>query len=116
VITFFCAGGDCQVNEQTQKRAIIRACKILILILILVIATHHKLSATLCGFIIDLHLASVTSKHYSQQEAFPSVMKPSETGVLHYPWRAVDQDGDEIDILIQKSKDRNAAKRFLKRR
>jgi putative transposase len=43
-------------------------------------------------------------------------MKPSETGVLHYPWRAVDQDGDEIDILIQKSKDRNAAKRFLKRR
>ena len=23
-------------------------------------------------------------------------------GVLHYFWRAVDQDGDEIDILVQK--------------
>ncbi|MEJ6078396.1 DDE-type integrase/transposase/recombinase [Vibrio sp. 1-Bac 57] len=25
-------------------------------------------------------------------------------GVLHYLWRAVDQDGDEIDILFQKQK------------
>jgi putative transposase len=23
-------------------------------------------------------------------------------GVLHYLWRAVDQDGDELDILVQK--------------
>ena len=36
-------------------------------------------------------------------------------GVLHYLWRAVDQDGDEIDILVQKRKDRNAAKRFFKK-
>ena len=34
---------------------------------------------------------------------------------LHYLWRAVDQDGDEIDILVQKRKDRNAAKRFFKK-
>jgi putative transposase len=34
-------------------------------------------------------------------------------GVLHYLWRAVDQDGDEIDILVQKHKDKKAAKRFL---
>jgi putative transposase len=27
----------------------------------------------------------------------------------------VDQDGDEIDILVQKRKDRNAAKRFFKK-
>tara|TARA_R110002167_G_scaffold91458_1_gene245968 strand:+ start:4784 stop:4969 length:186 start_codon:yes stop_codon:yes gene_type:complete len=27
-------------------------------------------------------------------------------GVLHYLWRAVDQDGDEIDILVQKRKDK----------
>jgi putative transposase len=24
-------------------------------------------------------------------------------GVLHYLWRAVDQDGDELDILVQKA-------------
>jgi putative transposase len=33
-------------------------------------------------------------------------------GVLHYLWRAFDQDGDEIDILVQKRKDKHAAKRF----
>jgi putative transposase len=36
-------------------------------------------------------------------------------GVLHYLWRAVDQDGDEIDILVQKRKDKYAAKRFFKK-
>jgi putative transposase len=36
-------------------------------------------------------------------------------GVLHYLWRAVDQDGDEIDILVQKRKDKNAAMQFFKK-
>lgn len=36
-------------------------------------------------------------------------------GVLHYLWRAVVQDGDEIDILVQKRKDKHAAKRFFKK-
>jgi len=36
-------------------------------------------------------------------------------GVLYYLWRAVDQDGDEIDILVQKRKDKHAAKRFFKK-
>ena len=34
-------------------------------------------------------------------------------GQLHYLWRAVDQDGDVLDILIQKHPDRRAAKRFF---
>jgi len=34
-------------------------------------------------------------------------------GALHYLWRTVDQDGDEIDILVQKRKDVKAAKRFF---
>tara|TARA_R110001583_G_scaffold25803_2_gene93360 strand:+ start:4735 stop:5178 length:444 start_codon:yes stop_codon:yes gene_type:complete len=34
---------------------------------------------------------------------------------LHYLWRAVDQDGDEIDILVQKRKDKRDAMRFFKR-
>jgi hypothetical protein len=45
------------------------------------IAIHPKLSVTLCGFIIDLHLASVISKNCWQQEASQSVAKPSEIGV-----------------------------------
>jgi len=36
-------------------------------------------------------------------------------GVLYYLWRAVDQDGDEIDILVQKRKDKKAAMQFFKK-
>jgi putative transposase len=34
-------------------------------------------------------------------------------GAVHYLWRAVDQDGDEIDILVHKHKDKKAASRFF---
>lgn len=36
-------------------------------------------------------------------------------GELHYLWRAVDQDGDTIDILVQKRRDKAAAKRFFRK-
>lgn len=36
-------------------------------------------------------------------------------GVLHYLWRAVDQDGVVLDILVQNRRDAGAAKRFFKR-
>ena len=36
-------------------------------------------------------------------------------GKQHYLWRAVDQDGDVIDILVQKKRDRKAAKRFFRK-
>ncbi|WP_158933316.1 IS6 family transposase [Acidisphaera sp. S103] len=36
-------------------------------------------------------------------------------GVQHYLWRAVDQDGGVLDILIQARRDAQAAKRFFKR-
>ncbi len=36
-------------------------------------------------------------------------------GERHYLWRAVDQDGDVVDILVQKRRDSRAAKRFFKR-
>jgi putative transposase len=36
-------------------------------------------------------------------------------GVLHYLWRAVDQDGDEIDILVQKRKDKSAGMQFFRK-
>jgi putative transposase len=36
-------------------------------------------------------------------------------GERHYLWRAVDQDGDIIDILVTKRRDRRAAKRFFRK-
>ena len=34
-------------------------------------------------------------------------------GVLHYLWRSIDQNGDKIDILVQKRKDKKTARRFF---
>jgi putative transposase len=36
-------------------------------------------------------------------------------GRIHYLWRAVDQDGDVIDILVQSRRNKNAAKRFFRK-
>jgi transposase-like protein len=36
-------------------------------------------------------------------------------GQQHYLWRAVDQDGDVIDILVQPRRDQCAAERFFRR-
>ncbi len=36
-------------------------------------------------------------------------------GKMHYLWRAVDQDGDTIDILVQKRRNKRAAKRFFRK-
>ena len=37
------------------------------------------------------------------------------SGEIHYLWRAVDQDGDVIDILLQRRRDARAAARFFKK-
>jgi putative transposase len=36
-------------------------------------------------------------------------------GRLHYLWRAVDQDGDVLDILVQSRRNRKAAKKFFRK-
>jgi putative transposase len=36
-------------------------------------------------------------------------------GERHYLWRAVDQDGEVVDVFLQKRRDGKAAKRFFKR-
>ncbi|MBL4703933.1 MAG: DDE-type integrase/transposase/recombinase, partial [Flavobacteriales bacterium] len=36
-------------------------------------------------------------------------------GKLRYLWRAVDQDGSEIDVLVTKRRDKNAAIKFFKK-
>src|SRR5919108_1941262 len=36
-------------------------------------------------------------------------------GERHYLWRAVDQDGNILDILVQRRRDKTAAKRFFRK-
>ena len=36
-------------------------------------------------------------------------------GRIHYLWRAMDQDGDVLDILVQSKRDRKAAKKFFRK-
>ncbi len=36
-------------------------------------------------------------------------------GIQHYLWRAVDQDGEIVDVFMQRRRDAKAAKRFFKR-
>ena len=36
-------------------------------------------------------------------------------GKQHYLWRAVDQDGEVVDVCLQEQRDANAAKRFFQR-
>jgi putative transposase len=36
-------------------------------------------------------------------------------GRLHYLWRAVDQNGDILDILVQSRRDKKAAKKFFRK-
>jgi putative transposase len=36
-------------------------------------------------------------------------------GQRHYVWRAVDQEGEVLDILVQKHRDQHAAKRFFRK-
>ena len=36
-------------------------------------------------------------------------------GERHYLWRAVDQDGDVLDILVTRHRDKRAAKRFFRK-
>ena len=34
---------------------------------------------------------------------------------VHYLWRAVDQDGDVLEILVQSHRDKKAAKNFFRK-
>ncbi len=36
-------------------------------------------------------------------------------GVQHYLWRAIDQDGEVVDVFLQSRRDGTAAKRFFRR-
>jgi putative transposase len=50
------------------------------------------------------------SDHWHLDEVFIRI-----NGQQQYLWRAVDQDGDVIDILVQPRRDRHAAERFFRK-
>ena len=46
---------------------------------------------------------------------YPDELVVTIRGQRQYLWRAVDQDGDVIDILVQSRRDRRAAARFFRK-
>jgi putative transposase len=48
-------------------------------------------------------------------EVFAGVPDHKINGKQHYLWRAVDQDGEVVDVFLQAKRDGAAAKRFCKR-
>jgi transposase-like protein len=52
---------------------------------------------------------------HAQETSGISTRCISGFSVQHYLWRAVDQEGVVLDILVQPRRDSNAAKRFFKR-
>jgi len=51
-----------------------------------------------------------TGDKWHLDEVFISI-----NGVQHYLWRAVDQDGNVLDILVQSRRDKAAARKFFRR-
>ena len=47
--------------------------------------------------------------------ALPDEVFLTINGARHYLWRAVDQDGHTLDILVQRRRDRKAAKKFFRK-
>jgi putative transposase len=48
-------------------------------------------------------------------EVFAGMPDQKINGKQHYLWRAVDQDGEVVDVYLQAKRDGSAAKRFFKR-
>jgi putative transposase len=48
-------------------------------------------------------------------EVFAGVPDHKTNGKQHYLWRAIDQDGEVVDVYLQSKRDGTAAKRFFKR-
>jgi putative transposase len=62
------------------------------------------------------YASKLTRKHHGYGDTFfiDEVFIKID-GVQHYLWRAVDQDGEVVDVFLQENRDGAAAKQFLKR-
>src|SRR5258705_8775723 len=56
------------------------------------------------------HKSSRPGDHWHLDEVFLKI-----NGRVHYLWRAVDQNGEVLDILLQSHRDKKAAKKFFRK-
>ena len=69
----------------------------------------------------DIYTRRLKRKHrgygdtFFIDEVFAGVPDQKINGKQHYLWRAVDQDGEVLDVYLQAKRDGAAAKRFFKR-
>ena len=49
------------------------------------------------------------------RRSYPAEVFVKINGTTHYLWRAVDQHGNVLDILVQPRRDAKAAKRFFRK-
>ena len=64
----------------------------------------------------ELYAKKLRNKHGKKSDRwFLDEVFLTINGHLHYLWRAVDQDGEVIDILVQKRKNKKAAQRFFRK-
>lgn len=64
----------------------------------------------------ELYAKKLRNKHGKKSDRwFLDEVFLTINGHLHYLWRTVDQDGEVIDILVQKRKNKKAAERFFRK-
>ena len=80
-----------------------------------VIVTHESIRLW-CNKFGSKYAARLRRKHQGYGDTFfiDEVFIKID-GKQHYLWRAVDQDGEVVDVFLQKKRDGKAAKRFFKR-
>ena len=79
-----------------------------------VIVTHESIRLW-CNKFGSKYAARLRRKHQGYGDTFfiDEVFIKID-GKQHYLWRAVDQDGEVVDVFLQKKRDGKAAKRFFK--
>jgi len=80
-----------------------------------IIVTHESIRLW-CNKFGSKYAARLRRKHQGYGDTFfiDEVFIKIE-GMQHYLWRAVDQDGEVVDVFLQNRRDARAAKRFFRR-
>ena len=63
----------------------------------------------------SLYARRVRRKEGLNDEWFMDEMQVRIRGEMHHLWRAMDQEGDTLDVLLQRKKDAKAARRFFRK-
>jgi putative transposase len=66
-------------------------------------------------FAVEIRKRRVQSHSYSRWRWHPDEVFVKINGETHYLWRAVDHEGEVLEVFVMKRRDRKAALAFLKR-